>query len=64
MAQMKQEYIFAFYAFLILIFQYGGYYISLGASSTLNTEFGLIGGLIGIVFSLILWFTVGKVNSY
>ena len=60
MAPIKKEYIISFYVVLTLILSILGY--SLSAINKL--EYGLSGGLLGILLSIILWITWGSRNSY
>ena len=60
MAPIKKEYIISFYVVLTLIFSILGYSLS----ATNKLEYGLSGGLLGILLSIILWITWGSRNSY
>lgn len=59
MAQSQKQYIFLFYVELIIGSGYIGYY-----TSSSPVEYGLIGNFLALLLSVILWFTVGKFNSY
>jgi hypothetical protein len=60
MAPIKKEYIISFYVVLTLILSILGYSLS----ATNKLEYGLSGGLLGILLSIILWITWGSRNSY
>jgi len=60
MAPIKKEYIISFYVVLTLILSILGYSLS----TTNKLEYGLSGGLLGILLSIILWITWGSRNSY
>ena len=60
MAQIKKEYIISFYVVLTLILSILGYSLS----ATNRLEYGLSGGLVGILLSIVLWITWGSRNSY
>lgn len=60
MAPIKKEYIISFYVVLTLILSILGYFLS----TTNKLEYGLSGGLLGILLSIILWITWGSRNSY
>jgi hypothetical protein len=59
MEKVAKEYIFLFYVILIIGSGYIGYY-----TSALPVENGLLGNFLALLLSVILWFTVGKFNSY
>ena len=59
MSQVAKEYIFLFYVLLIIGSGYIGYY-----TSSSPVEYGLLGNFLALLLSVILWFTVGKFNSY
>ena len=59
MDKVAKEYIFLFYVALIIGSGYIGYY-----TSASPVEYGLLGNFLALLLSVILWFTVGKFNSY
>lgn len=60
MEPIKKEYIFTFYGLLSIALATIGYFIS----STNHIEYGISGGLLGILISIILWITIGRRVSY
>ena len=60
MQPIKKEYIFVFYAILILILGLLGYFIP----SNNKYEYSLAGVLTGVLLSLVLWLVWGSKNSY
>jgi len=60
MEPIKKEYIFAFYGLLTIALSALGYFIA----STDKVEYGISGGLLGILISIILWIKIGRRVSY
>lgn len=60
MQPIKKEYIFLFYGILTASLSASFYAIS----SVNQIQYGITGGLLGILISIILWITIGKRNSY
>lgn len=56
--KVTKEMLFGFYAFLSLVFGFVGYFI--GKNSDKGEMYGLAGLLLGVVLSVLLYFTVGK----
>lgn len=62
MAKMKKEYVWLFYLGIILVLWGIAWLISHKKANSWMWQIGAI--LLGGIISVILWFTVGKKNSY
>ena len=60
MKPINKEYIFIFYLILILLLALFFYYFT----NTNKETYALVGALLGVIISLILWILWGRYNSY